>query len=124
MGFSSGLTTGVWMGRDDAHAVKGLFGGTAPARAFAAFMKVAVAKRPVEEFDTKVTLPEWQLEPDSEAYYGEPDNSVFEIPGTVDPKDTTVTEQIIEEPIDGEPGSGDTPRPPNDLIPQAARPNP
>jgi len=72
LGFSSGLTTGVWMGRDDARAVRGLQGGTAPARAFADFMRAAVAKRPVEAFETKVTLPEWQLEPDAEAYYGDP----------------------------------------------------
>jgi penicillin-binding protein 1A len=36
-------------------------------------MKVAVSRRPVEQFDTQVTLPEWQLEPDEEAY-GQPDN--------------------------------------------------
>jgi penicillin-binding protein 1A len=71
LGFSSGLTTGVWMGRDDARAVRGLQGGTAPARAFAAFMRVAVAKRPIENFETEVKLPEWQLEPDAEAYFGE-----------------------------------------------------
>ena len=75
LGFSSGLTTGVWMGRDDARAVPGLQGGTAPARAFAAFMRVAVAKRPVEQFETEVKLPEWQLEPDAEAYYGTPDQA-------------------------------------------------
>ncbi len=74
LGFSSGITTGVWMGRDDAHVVGGLQGGRAPARAFADYMKVAVAKRPVEQFETQVTLPEWQLEPDEEAYYGNPDN--------------------------------------------------
>jgi penicillin-binding protein 1A len=77
LGFSSGLTTGVWMGRDDARPVAGLHGGTAPAKAFAAFMGRAVAKRPIEEFDTKVTLPEWQLEPDEEAYFGSPDNGTF-----------------------------------------------
>ncbi|MEG3088876.1 transglycosylase domain-containing protein [Sphingomonas sp. PB4P5] len=77
VGFSSGLTTGVWMGRDDAKVVPGLQGGTAPARAFAAFMKTAVASRPVEQFDTQVTLPEWQLEPDEESYFGQPDNGVF-----------------------------------------------
>ncbi|MFC3578642.1 transglycosylase domain-containing protein [Sphingomonas hylomeconis] len=77
VGFSSGLTTGVWMGRDDAKVVPGLQGGTAPARAFAAFMKPAVANRPVEQFDTQVTLPEWQLEPDEESYFGQPDNGVF-----------------------------------------------
>ena len=37
-------------------------------------MKVAVSRRPVEQFETQVTLPEWQLEPDEEAYYGQPDN--------------------------------------------------
>ncbi|WP_176497533.1 transglycosylase domain-containing protein [Sphingomonas sp. HMP6] len=77
LGFSSGLTTGVWMGRDDAKSIPGLHGGTAPAKAFAAFMKVAVADRPPEEFDTKVTLPEFQLEPDQESYFGEADNGLF-----------------------------------------------
>jgi len=74
LGFSSGLTTGVWMGRDDARAIPGLQGGTAPARAFSAFMKRAVANRPIENFDTQVTLPDMQLEPDQEAYFGGPDN--------------------------------------------------
>ncbi|BBD99416.1 penicillin-binding protein [Sphingobium amiense] len=73
LGFSSGITTGVWMGRDDARAVSVLQGGRAPARAFADYMKVAVARRPVEQFETEVTLPEWQLEPDEEAYYNTPD---------------------------------------------------
>ncbi|MDP1027846.1 PBP1A family penicillin-binding protein [Sphingomonas sp. KR1UV-12] len=77
LGFSSGLTTGVWMGRDDAKPVRGLHGGTAPARAFAAFMRPATADRPIEQFDTQVTLPEWQLEPDEESYYGAPDNATF-----------------------------------------------
>ncbi len=71
LGFSSGITTGVWMGRDDARSVGNLLqGGTAPARAFAAYMTVAVAGRPVEKFDTEVTLPAWQLEPDDEAQLG------------------------------------------------------
>ncbi len=72
LGFSSGITTGVWMGRDDAKPVAGLQGGTAPARAFAAYMRVAVAKRPVENFDVELKLPAWQLEPDAEAGFGDP----------------------------------------------------
>lgn len=68
IGFSSGITTGVWMGRDDARPVAGLQGGTAPARAFAAFMQVAVARRPVEQFETEAQPPTWQLEPDEEAW--------------------------------------------------------
>jgi penicillin-binding protein 1A len=99
LGFSSGLTTGVWMGRDDAKRVGGLQGGTAPARAFANFMRVAVANRPVEEFDTAVTLPEWQMEPDQEAW-GEADNGVF-----VDQDGNPVARD--EEPIEGEPAQGD-----------------
>lgn len=77
LGFSSGLTTGVWMGRDDARPVNGLQGGRAPASAFAAFMKTAVAKRKVEKFDTELVLPEWQLEPDEEELFGEPEEGVY-----------------------------------------------
>jgi penicillin-binding protein 1A len=68
IGFSSGLTAGVWMGRDDAKRVAGLAGGSAPARAFHDFMSVAVANRPVEQFETQVPLPDWQLTPEEEVY--------------------------------------------------------
>src|SRR6476646_10434155 len=68
IGFSSGLTTGVWMGRDDSKPIPGLQGGTAPARAFHDFMAVAVAKRPVEQFETQVPMPDWQLTPEEEMY--------------------------------------------------------
>ncbi len=78
LGFSSGITTGVWMGRDDSKPVAGLQGGHAPARAFAAYMKVAVANRPVEKFDTEMTLPAWQLEPDDEMLMnGSPDDYYY-----------------------------------------------
>lgn len=77
LGFSSGITTGVWMGRDDAHPVPGLQGGTAPARAFAAYMRVATAKRPPEQFQTGVTLPQYQIEPDDEALQNNPDNYFY-----------------------------------------------
>nr|WP_246167518.1 PBP1A family penicillin-binding protein [Sphingomonas piscis] len=75
IGFSSGITTGVWMGRDDARAIAGLQGGTAPARAFHDFMVKAVANRPVEQFETQVPMPDWQLEPGEEAW-GAGDNAV------------------------------------------------
>ena len=78
LGFSSGITTGVWMGRDDADPIPGLQGGRAPAQAFAQYMKVAVAKRPIEQFQTEVTLPESQLEPDAEAYFGSLDEQLDE----------------------------------------------
>src|SRR6476620_2089268 len=68
IGFSSGLTTGVWMGRDDARPIRGLQGGTAPARAFHDFMMVAVARRPVEAFETQVPMPDWQLTPEEEMF--------------------------------------------------------
>jgi penicillin-binding protein 1A len=77
IGFSSGITTGVWMGRDDAKPVPGLQGGRAPAQAFAAFMRYAVKDRPVEEFDVTLELPEWQLEPDEEALLGEPEDYYY-----------------------------------------------
>jgi penicillin-binding protein 1A len=74
IGFSSGITTGVWMGRDDARPVPGLQGGAAPARAFSAYMRVAVASRPIEKFDTELVLPSWQIEPDDEAMLADPEN--------------------------------------------------
>lgn len=71
LGFSSGMTTGVWMGRDDARPVAGLQGGAAPAKAFRDFMVRAVARRPIVPFTTKVTLPDWQIEPEEGALPGE-----------------------------------------------------
>ena len=103
LGFSSGLTTGVWMGRDDAKSIPGLQGGTLPARAFAAFMKIATAGRPIETFDTQVTLPEWQL--DNESDFGQPDNGLF-----VDPDGNPIPPDQIapDAPI----GGGDAGLPP------------
>jgi penicillin-binding protein 1A len=77
IGFSSGVTAGVWMGRDNARPIAGLQGGTAPAKAFHDFMVSAVAGRPVEQFETAVPMPDWQLEPEeqlwgNEAGVGEP----------------------------------------------------
>lgn len=77
VGFSSGVTTGVWMGRDDARAVRGLQGGRAPARAFSSYMREAVKDRPVEQFDTEVKLPGWMLEPDDEYLFGDPGEYYF-----------------------------------------------
>lgn len=77
VGFSSGLTTGVWMGRDDNDRVPGLSGGRAPARAFAAYMRYAVKGRPVEQFDTEAQLPAWRIEADDEYFFGDPDEYYF-----------------------------------------------
>jgi penicillin-binding protein 1A len=77
LGFSSGITTGVWMGRDDARPVPGLQGGQAPAAAFATYMTKAVQGRPVKPFDTELKLPEWQLEPDDEMMSGSPEDYYY-----------------------------------------------
>ena len=77
VGFSSGVTTGVWMGRDDNRAVGGLYGGTAPAKAFSAFMRYAVKDRPVQQFQTQLKMPGYQLEPDQEQMQGNPDDYYF-----------------------------------------------
>ena len=116
LGFSSGLTTGVWMGRDDARPIRGLHGGTAPAKAFADFMSKAVAKRPIEQFETEVTLPEWQLEPDEESYFGAPDNSTF-VDGDGYPPDQPATDEPREAPV----LEGDAPPPPPNRDPNDER---
>jgi penicillin-binding protein 1A len=121
VGFSSGITTGVWMGRDDAKAVRGLQGGRAPALAFSFFMREAVKGRPVEEFDTEVQLPGWMLEPDEEYLYGDPDDYYFidEDGNLVDPQRREVDRYGYPLPVEGEqvPGSGERPQltlPPNE----------
>jgi penicillin-binding protein 1A len=110
IGFSSGLTTGVWMGRDDARPIPGLQGGTAPARAFHDFMVVATANRPIEQFDTQVPLPDWQLEPDEEAM-GLP----------VDPNLLAPEAQMVD--ADGNPiPQGDRPAPYPGSTPSSSQP--
>lgn len=89
LGFSSGLTTGIWMGRDDNKVVPGLQGGRAPARAFHDFMARAVANRPAESFEIEVQTPEWAItEPDEETWFEAPDNSVFVNPDGSGPAGT------------------------------------
>jgi len=127
VGFSSGITTGVWMGRDDAKAVPGLQGGRAPARAFAAYMRHAVKDRPIEKFDTELKLPEWQLEPDDEYYYGDPGGYYYvdEQGNLIEPGHTQRQPEPLPFPIEGERDpSGDVRgadiEPPTDGGPQAA----
>jgi penicillin-binding protein 1A len=74
IGFSSGITTGVWMGRDDNRALPGLAGGRAPARAFHDHMVRAVAGRPAEPFVTEAAAPDWQIEQDEEFWFAPPDD--------------------------------------------------
>ena len=142
VGFSSGITTGVWMGRDDAKPVRGLQGGRAPAQAFAAYMRYAVKDRPVEKFDIELNLPEWQLEPDEEYLLGDPDDyyfidengnliepgrrdpseSPFDVEGEnpVDPSEgapeppPAVSEDFLEQATGGELPSEGGPEPPDD----------
>ena len=47
-GFTGGLTTGVWMGRDDATPMRGITGGSAPAEFWRGFMRVALKRVPVQ----------------------------------------------------------------------------
>ncbi|HXH53834.1 MAG TPA: PBP1A family penicillin-binding protein [Sphingomicrobium sp.] len=130
IGFSSGLTTGVWMGRDDARPVGGLQGGTAPARAFRDFMATAVARRPVEQFETEVPIPDWQLEPeelfDVPPDFGDsqplvdadgnplpPADPLAPLPGGVRPDGSGPDQQWLDEVLGGgsqpQPGTAGTP---------------
>ena len=68
LGFTSELTTGVWMGRDDARAVPGLAGGRAPARAFAAYMARAVGGTPPAPLITETDIDPGMVEPDDQVY--------------------------------------------------------
>ncbi|MEE4288330.1 MAG: PBP1A family penicillin-binding protein [Erythrobacter sp.] len=115
VGFSSGITTGVWMGRDDAKRVSGLQGGRAPAQAFAAYMRYAVKDRADVPFDTELNLPEWMLEPDEEYLYGDPDEYYYideqgnlVEPGRREPSDGTSPENLLPRPGASPGSSGST----------------
>ncbi len=75
LGFTSELTTGVWMGRDDAKPVPGLAGGRAPARAFAAYMARAVGGTPPSPLVTDAATGEPVVEPDDQVYGITPDGT-------------------------------------------------
>ncbi len=68
LGFTAELTTGVWMGRDDARAVPGLAGGRAPARAFATYMARVVGGTPPEPLVTSIDGGDAIIEPDDQVY--------------------------------------------------------
>ncbi len=106
IGFSSGLTTAVWMGRDDNRALPGLAGGQAPARAFHDFMIRAVANRPAEPFATEVATPDWQMEGDNEIWFAPPED------GPMVDADGNPIEPEGPPPPEGKPGGPDeaTPR--------------
>ena len=110
VGFSSGITTGVWMGRDDNQRVSGLQGGRAPAQAFAAYMRYAVKDRPVEEFDTELKLPDWQLNEDDDIF-GDPDDYYYidEQGNLIEPGRSDGPGGPLPEPGTGNPGEADTP---------------
>jgi penicillin-binding protein 1A len=65
-------------------------------------MKPATASRPIEQFDTQVTLPEWQLEPDEESYFGQPDNGQM----AVDADGNPIAQDGVPVPTDSQ--TGDT----------------
>ena len=91
IGFTPELVAGVWMGRDDAKAVRGLAGGQAPARVFAAFMSRALTGVAPTPLNDQVELPEFATEPDAEAYGLAPggefgaDGAAQPDPGRLDP---------------------------------------
>ena len=67
LGFTADLTAGVWMGRDDNKAVRGLAGGAAPTLAWADFMRAATQGLPVQPLFVDASGLEGG-EPDDEAY--------------------------------------------------------
>ncbi len=116
IGFSSGITTGIWMGRDDNRALPGLAGGRAPARAFHDFMIRAVANRPPEALATEASAPDWPLELDNELWFAPPEDApLVDADGnpvepstpfddkTLGPDDAARPEDAMPEQLDREP---------------------
>jgi penicillin-binding protein 1A len=93
LGFTNELTTGVWMGRDDARAVPGLAGGRAPARAFASYMARAVGGTPPAPLVTDIPTGEFIIEPDDQVYGIEQDGAA---PAAEPQDDTTRTQTDVQ----------------------------
>jgi penicillin-binding protein 1A len=111
IGFSSGITTGVWMGRDDNRALPGLAGGRAPARAFHDFMVRAVANRAAEPFVTETAAPDWQIEQNEEYWYTPPADEAPDDDRLVDEDGNPIEPQPRE---DNPPPDDRAPPPPED----------
>jgi penicillin-binding protein 1A len=112
LGFTPGLTAGIWMGRDDNAALPGLAGGRAPARAFAAFMARAVGGTPPEPLSTDVQTGDLGLEPDDQVYGLDPGQE--NATGTTSNRDTSgaqVSPDVIA-PQPAPPPARDQPAPP------------
>ncbi len=77
VGFTGDLTAGVWMGRDDNKRVSGLAGGSAPARAFASYMKVATKGMPVQSLDSDIKIDDVFAEPDADVYGIQTDDNLY-----------------------------------------------
>jgi penicillin-binding protein 1A len=54
-GFTGGVTTVVWMGRDDAQPMRAITGGSAPVDFWRGFMRVALKREPVGPIPTGPT---------------------------------------------------------------------
>ena len=93
LGFTNELTTGVWMGRDDARAVPGLAGGRAPARAFASYMARAIGGTPPAPLVTDLPTGEFIIEPDDQVYGIEQDGAA---PAAEPQDDTTRTQTDVQ----------------------------
>ncbi|MCL4673491.1 MAG: penicillin-binding protein, partial [Sphingomonadaceae bacterium] len=88
--------------------------------------RYAVKDRPIEQFDTDLKLPEWQLEPDDEYYYGEPGEYYY-----IDEQGNLVEPGAGEErgepafPVEGETGTvPERPRPAPRPATPAGQPGP
>jgi penicillin-binding protein 1A len=118
LGFTNELTTGVWMGRDDARSVAGLAGGRAPARAFAQYMARTIGGTPPEPLVTDTDTGEPIIEPDDQVY-GLSEGTAPE-PMEVGPDGRPIVPRNIQQPLPESPyavpqqapeaANGDTPQ--------------
>ena len=100
-GFTGGLTTVVWMGRDNNQPMRRITGGIAPAELWHDYMKVALKKLPSAPIPTGPAPPEPQLIPVSAsdaAPAASDDVSNLLTPGTPQPPPTVLL------PLPGKPG--------------------
>jgi len=122
VGYAGGLVVGVWVGNDDNTPMRGVTGGSTPARIWREFLSGALALRPTPK-TTNTPDPEGPVQPlDGPEATGDPATQI-----TIDGQGGTISGQVQGVPLDVrvdqggvaiQPSSAASPTPANSPAPQ------
>jgi penicillin-binding protein 1A len=119
VGYAGGLVVGVWVGNDDNTPMRGVTGGSTPARIWREFLSNALALRP-EPKTTNTPDPEGPVQPlDGPEAAGDPATQI-----TIDGQGVTISGQVQGVPVDVRVDQGGVAIQPAPAPAPASSPNP